>query len=90
MAASLRVGELTAVWISLSITTARSAANRATWIRRVFDDVCRNPSVVLRALSSLPKCQPMPQTVYLFGTCLIDLSFPQSGLAAIRLLERAG
>ncbi len=32
----------------------------------------------------------MPQTVYLFGTCLIDLSFPQTGLAAIRLLERAG
>jgi L-lactate dehydrogenase complex protein LldE len=32
----------------------------------------------------------MPQTVYLFGTCLIDLSFPQAGLSAIRLLERAG
>ncbi len=32
----------------------------------------------------------MTHTVYLFGTCLIDLSFPQAGLAAMRLLERAG
>ena len=32
----------------------------------------------------------MPTTVYFFGTCLIDLVFPQAGLAAMRLLERAG
>ena len=34
--------------------------------------------------------QKMPNTVYFFGTCLIDLLFPRTGLAAMRLLERAG
>ena len=29
-------------------------------------------------------------SVYLFGTCLVDLFFPEAGMAAIRLLERAG
>ena len=34
----------------------------------------------------------MPQAprVYFFGTCLIDLIFPQAGLAAMRLLRREG
>lgn len=32
----------------------------------------------------------MPDTVYFFGTCLVDLVFPQAGLAAMRLIERAG
>lgn len=32
----------------------------------------------------------MPRSVYLFGTCLIDVFHPQAGLAAIRLLEREG
>jgi L-lactate dehydrogenase complex protein LldE len=32
----------------------------------------------------------MHRSVYFFGTCLIDLSYPQAGLAAIRLLEREG
>jgi L-lactate dehydrogenase complex protein LldE len=32
----------------------------------------------------------MPDTVYVFGTCLIDLVFPDAGLCAMRLIERAG
>lgn len=31
-----------------------------------------------------------PESVYFFGTCLIDLMFPQAGLAAMRLLREAG
>ncbi|MEX1057469.1 MAG: (Fe-S)-binding protein [Natronospirillum sp.] len=31
-----------------------------------------------------------PNKVYFFGTCLIDLFYPQAGLAGIRLLEQAG
>lgn len=33
---------------------------------------------------------PRPERAYLFGTCLIDMSYPDTGLAAIRLLKRAG
>ncbi len=31
-----------------------------------------------------------PETVYLFGTCLVDLTYPEAGMAAIRLLQREG
>ncbi len=31
-----------------------------------------------------------PQTVYFFGTCLIESFFPEAGMAAIRLIEREG
>ncbi|HKC23373.1 MAG TPA: (Fe-S)-binding protein [Thermoanaerobaculia bacterium] len=31
-----------------------------------------------------------PRSVYLFGTCLVDLFAPDAGLAAIELLEREG
>lgn len=33
---------------------------------------------------------PKPREVYFFGTCLIDLLYPQAGLAAVELLEREG
>ena len=33
---------------------------------------------------------PKPEKVYFFGTCLIDLFYPQAGLDGIRLLEREG
>lgn len=33
---------------------------------------------------------PRPEKVYFFGTCLIDLFYPQAGLDGIRLLEREG
>jgi L-lactate dehydrogenase complex protein LldE len=31
-----------------------------------------------------------PERVFFFGTCLVDLIYPQAGLAAMRLIERAG
>lgn len=31
-----------------------------------------------------------PAKVYLYGTCLIDLFYPEAGLAAVELLEQAG
>ena len=31
-----------------------------------------------------------PQKVYLFGTCVVDLFYPEAGMDAIRLLEREG
>lgn len=31
-----------------------------------------------------------PAAVYFFGTCLVDLFYPEAGLAGIRLLEREG
>lgn len=31
-----------------------------------------------------------PDKVYLFGTCLIDIFYPEAGLAGLRLLEREG
>ncbi len=30
------------------------------------------------------------KTVYYFGTCLVDMSFPQAGMAGMHLLRRAG
>ena len=31
-----------------------------------------------------------PADVYFFGTCLIDLFYPEAGLSAIELIEREG
>ena len=31
-----------------------------------------------------------PEEVYYFGTCLVDLIYPEAGMAGIRLLEREG
>ncbi|QEM83356.1 (Fe-S)-binding protein [Halomonas binhaiensis] len=33
---------------------------------------------------------PCPDKVYLFGTCLIDMFFPEAGMDAVRLLEKQG
>lgn len=33
---------------------------------------------------------PKPETVYFFGTCLVDGVYPEAGMAAIRLLRREG
>ena len=38
----------------------------------------------------MPLQSPKPERAYFFGTCVIDSIFPQTGLAAIRLLEREG
>jgi L-lactate dehydrogenase complex protein LldE len=31
-----------------------------------------------------------PSTVYFFGTCLVDLFYPEAGLAGMELLKREG
>ena len=31
-----------------------------------------------------------PAVVYYFGTCLVDLIYPQAGMAGIRLIQREG
>ena len=31
-----------------------------------------------------------PETVYFFGTCLIDMVYPDAGMAAIKLIQREG
>jgi L-lactate dehydrogenase complex protein LldE len=33
---------------------------------------------------------PKPREVYFYGTCLMDVFFPQAGLAAVELMEREG
>ena len=37
-----------------------------------------------------PSAGPRPTAVYFFGTCLVDLFYPEAGMAGIRLLEREG
>ncbi|GGX65195.1 (Fe-S)-binding protein [Saccharospirillum salsuginis] len=39
---------------------------------------------------SIKMYPPKPDRVYLFGTCLIDIFYPEAGLAALSLLEREG
>lgn len=33
---------------------------------------------------------PKPEKVYFFGTCLIDMAYPEAGMAAIHLIQREG
>ena len=33
---------------------------------------------------------PKPSKVYFFGTCLVDMFYPDAGMAGIQLLEREG
>jgi L-lactate dehydrogenase complex protein LldE len=39
--------------------------------------------------SSVPS-RAKPEAVYFYGTCLVDLFFPEAGLSGIRLLQREG
>ena len=41
--------------------------------------------------AAAPRTYPehKPERIYLFGTCVVDLFFPEAGMDAIRLLERA-
>ena len=38
----------------------------------------------------MPNSEQPAKTVYFFGTCLADMIYPDTGMAAIRLLEREG
>ncbi|WP_461537229.1 (Fe-S)-binding protein [Spongorhabdus nitratireducens] len=55
-----------------------------------------NPPEPVTSESSKPRSNPdrnypdRPDTVYLYGTCLVDLLQPQAGLDALKLLEREG
>jgi len=39
---------------------------------------------------TMRKYPPKPDRVYFFGTCLIDMVYPEAGMAAIRLIQREG
>jgi L-lactate dehydrogenase complex protein LldE len=41
-------------------------------------------------VSLVPVGRSRPDTVYFFGTCIVDLFFPEAGLSGIRLLRREG
>ncbi|GAB2785222.1 (Fe-S)-binding protein [Halomonas shantousis] len=41
-------------------------------------------------MTSVKMYPPKPDKVYFFGTCLIDMFYPEAGLDGIRLLEREG
>lgn len=57
----------------------------------LFYDAAPNATRVAPPLPE-PRQYPTekPTDVYLFGTCVIDIMFPDAGLDAIRLLEREG
>lgn len=57
----------------------------------MFFDAAPNATRVAPA-RPLPRDYPAtkPGDVYLFGTCVVDLFYPEAGLDAIRLLEREG
>jgi len=38
----------------------------------------------------MKKYPKKPEAVYYFGTCLVDLIYPQAGIAGIKLLQREG
>jgi L-lactate dehydrogenase complex protein LldE len=41
-------------------------------------------------MSSIKLYPPKPKQVYFFGTCLVDLFYPNAGMAGIQLLEHEG
>ena len=56
----------------------------------LFYDAAPNATRVAPA-RELPRQYPeKPSDIYLFGTCVVDLFFPEAGMDSIRLLEREG
>ena len=41
-------------------------------------------------MSSIKLYPPKPSKVYFYGTCLVDMFYPDAGMAGIQLLEREG
>ncbi|OPX56471.1 L-lactate dehydrogenase complex protein LldE [Oceanospirillum multiglobuliferum] len=41
-------------------------------------------------MSSIKLYPPKPEKVYFYGTCLVDMFYPEAGMAGIQLLEREG
>lgn len=60
-------------------------------MNNLFYDAAPNATRIAPPLPK-PRQYPTekPSDIYLFGTCVIDLMFPNAGLDAIRLLEREG
>lgn len=56
----------------------------------LFYDAAPNATRVAPGRSGARDYPPKPAEVTLFGTCVVDLFYPQAGLDAIRLLEREG
>ena len=44
----------------------------------------------VHARGPIPQLPDKPEAVYFYGTCLVDLFFPEAGLSGIRLIERGG
>ena len=56
----------------------------------LFYNAAPNATRVAPPLPTPRQYPAKPQQVYLFGTCVVDLFYPEAGLDAIRLLEREG
>lgn len=56
----------------------------------LFYDAAPNATRVAPARETERRYPDMPSEVSLFGTCVVDLFFPEAGLDAIRLLEQQG
>ena len=56
----------------------------------LFYDAAPNATRVAPALPEPRRYPDKPSEVVLYGTCVVDLFFPEAGLDAIRLLEREG
>ncbi|RRW10896.1 (Fe-S)-binding protein [Stutzerimonas stutzeri] len=56
----------------------------------LFYDAAPNATRVAPPLPKPREYPAKPSQVYLFGTCVVDLFYPEAGLDAIRLLEREG
>lgn len=56
----------------------------------LFYDAAPNATRVAPERSGAREYPPKPAEVTLFGTCVVDLFYPEAGLDAIRLLEREG
>lgn len=56
----------------------------------LFYDAAPNATRVAPERSGARDYPPKPAEITLFGTCVVDLFYPQAGLDAIRLLEREG
>ena len=56
----------------------------------LFYNAAPNATRVAPPLPKPREYPAKPSQVYLFGTCVVDLFYPEAGLDAIRLLEREG
>ena len=58
--------------------------------RQIFNPCTPSASVNSPLPTKPPAPESPPGEVWLFGTCLVDTIYPQAGVAALELMERAG